>query len=350
MHGLNPLLGDIDASSGMILYRKLQIIFPNAFIAAFSLQHTGIQENFMLKNRMDQRILPIVRECIFVKCPFLIHFFKYFCHYYIPRKIGTFFDGADGILVIDPGHQISYLGFAMGGGSGEYVATKEEWVTPAPKSMPLTECGCIPLASLTAWEALFTHGKLEKGQIVVVNGASGGVGNSIVQLAKWKGATVIGIDHGSVKDNVMSLGADYFVDYTCQKLNDVYDGEVDLIINFSNAPESQIDEEMKQLKKGGTVVNGNAAMAQKMLRKMGGSQERGVTMNASDSADVNYVVFSVDYDTESLSKIVSIIDEGGLKPLITNRISVKDLKTAHETYLQGRNNGKILVIVDETLK
>lgn len=245
---------------------------------------------------------------------------------------------------------IAYLGFAMGGGSGEYVATKGEWVAPAPKTMSLTDCGCIPLASLTAWEALFTHGKLEKGQIVVVNGASGGVGNSIVQLAKWKGATVIGVDHGSVKDNVMKIGADIFVDYTSQKLSNVYDGEVDLIINFSNAPESQIEEQMKQLKKGGTVVNGNAAMSQKMLRKIGGNQERGVTMNASDSTDFNYVVFSVDYDTKSLTKISEIIDEGGLKPLITNRISVKDLKSAHETYLQGKNNGKILVIVDETLK
>ena len=216
--------------------------------------------------------------------------------------------------------------------------------------MPLTECGCIPLASLTAWEALFTHGKLEKGQKVVVNDASGGVGNSIIQLAKWKGATVIGVDHASVKDNVVSIGGDYFVDYTSQKLKDFYERKVDLIVNFSNAPESQIEEQMAQLKKCGTVVNANAEMSQKMLRKVGGNQERGVTMGASDSSDVNYVIFSVDYDTPSLTKISSTIDEGGLKPLVTNRLPVKDLKKAHESYLQGKNNGKIVVIVDDTLK
>ena len=264
----------------------------------------------------------------------------------IIEKVGS---AVDDIKIGD--RVISYLGFARGGGSGEYVATKAAWVAPAPKSMPLTDCGCIPLASLTAWEALFTHGKLQAGQTVVVNGASGGVGNSIVQLAKWKEARVIGVDHPSMQQNVLGIGADAFVDYTSQKLNDVFPNEVDLIINFSNAPESQIEEEMKQLKQGGTVVNGNAASAQKMLRQVGGNEERGVTMdNASLYEGVNYIIFSVDYDTASLTKISEIIDEGGLKPLITKRIKVADLKTAHESYLKGQNNGKIVVVVDEDLE
>lgn len=73
-------------------------------------------------------------------------------------------------------------------------------------------------------------------------------------------------------------------------------------------------------------------------------------MQASDSDDVNYVVFSVDYDTTALTKISSLIDEGALKPLVTRKIPVSELKTAHESYLKGENNGKIIVVVDPSMK
>lgn len=163
---------------------------------------------------------------------------------------GVIEDVGEAVSTLKKGDRvIVYLGFAMGGGSGQYVATKAEWVAPAPKSRPLYEAGCIPLASLTAWEALFTHGKLDEGQTVIVNGASGGVGNSIVQLAKWKGAYVIGVDHPSVEEEVLKIGADRFVSYLSEKVENVYDGKVDLIINFSNAPESQIEGQMNILKK-----------------------------------------------------------------------------------------------------
>lgn len=71
-------------------------------------------------------------------------------------------------------------------GAGEYVATKGAWAAPAPSNYPLNRAGAIPLAALTAWEAVFTHGKLENGQTIIINGASGGVGSYAVQLAKWK--------------------------------------------------------------------------------------------------------------------------------------------------------------------
>ncbi|HVI40578.1 MAG TPA: NADP-dependent oxidoreductase [Anaerovoracaceae bacterium] len=247
---------------------------------------------------------------------------------------------------------IVYLGFAMGGGSGEYVATKAKYVAPAPTTMPLCEAGVIPLAALTGWEACFTHGKLEKGHTVIVNGASGGVGSHIVQFAKWKGAYVIGVDHPSQEEAVKKIGVDMFVNFKTEKAEEKYDGEVDLIINFSNAPESQIDAQMSILKPGGTVVNGNAASAQKMLKQIGGKGEKGVTMDNVDSiySNVNYIIFSVDYDTESLTKISRLIDEGCINPFVTDRIAVKDLKSAHESYLKGLNNGKILVVVDESLK
>lgn len=75
-------------------------------------------------------------------------------------------------------------------------------------------------------------------------------------------------------------------------------------------------------------------------------------MSSKDSShdDINYVIFSVDYDTAALTKVSELVDKGALKPLITKRIDVKDLKTAHESYLRGENNGKIIVVVDQTIE
>ena len=101
-----------------------------------------------------------------------------------------------------------------------------------------------------------------------------------------------------------------------------------------------------------SLQNGNAASAKKMLDLVGGRGERGVTMDgvASPYDDVNYIIFSVDYDTESLTKISKLVEEGFVKPLITDCIHVKDLKKAHESYLKGMNNGKIVVVVDDTME
>lgn len=89
-----------------------------------------------------------------------------------------------------------------------------------------------------------------------------------------------------------------------------------------------------------------------MLKQVGGKGEKGVTMDGVGSVyeNVNYIIFSVDFDTESLTKISKLVDEGHIKPFVTDRIAVKDLKSAHESYLNGSNNGKILVVVDASLK
>jgi len=244
---------------------------------------------------------------------------------------------------------ICYLGFALAGGTGEYVATKAEFVAPAPKNYPLCAAGVIPLAGLTAYQATFKHGKCEAGQTVIVNGASGGVGSYIVQLAKWKGATVIGVDAASQEEAVKALGVDIFVDYKTAKAEDVVEGEVDLIINFSNAPDSQIEGQMTKLKKNGIVVNGNAASSKKMLAKIGGNGARGVTSDGNPEDDFKYIVFSVDYDGEALTAVSKLVEEGHVKPFITQTYPVSELKKAHDSYLKGVNVGKIQIVVNDQL-
>ncbi len=82
-------------------------------------------------------------------------------------------------------------GTTRDGTYAEYVIVKASEVNAKPKSIDHDKAAAVPLAGLTAWQGLFTHGQLEQGQKVLIHGASGGVGTYAVQFAKWKGAFVI---------------------------------------------------------------------------------------------------------------------------------------------------------------
>src|SRR5258706_8430892 len=90
----------------------------------------------------------------------------------------------------------------------EYVATKEKYITHKPKNLSLLESAAVPLASLTAWQALFDHGHLEAGQKIVIHAGAGGVGLFALQFAKWKGAYTIVTSSERNADFLKSVGAD----------------------------------------------------------------------------------------------------------------------------------------------
>src|SRR6185369_16627120 len=138
---------------------------------------------------------------------------------------------------IVPGHEVSGVveavgpdaaGFAVGdevfgytdvrrdGGDAEYVAVRADAGELAPKPASLThvEAAAVPLSALTAWQALFDHGALRSGQRVLIHGAAGGVGTFAVQLARWRGAHVIGTASPPQLAFLRELGADEVIDHT----------------------------------------------------------------------------------------------------------------------------------------
>lgn len=96
----------------------------------------------------------------------------------------------------------------------EYMSVRADQCAPKPTNVPADTAGCIASSSLTALEGLLDHGGLESGQRVLILAASGGVGSFAVQIAKWKGAEVIGVCSGANSDYVRALGADNVIDYT----------------------------------------------------------------------------------------------------------------------------------------
>src|SRR5947208_829664 len=101
--------------------------------------------------------------------------------------------------------------FDRDGAAAEYALVAAELLAPKPRSLDHVEAAGIPLPALSAWQALFDHGRLREGERVLIHGAAGGVGQFATQLAKWRGAYVIGTTSGD-PDAILALGADEAVD------------------------------------------------------------------------------------------------------------------------------------------
>ena len=146
---------------------------------------------------------------------------------------GTVVDHGPG--VDDPAIGAEVIGFLPMTGPGaaaEYVNAPAELLVPAPATIPLIDAAAIPVPALTAWQALFEHGNLVAGQRVLVNGAGGGVGGFVVQLAKRAGAKVIATASPRSVNAVRAAGADHIIDYTAANVADALDVPVDLAINL----------------------------------------------------------------------------------------------------------------------
>ena len=147
--------------------------------------------------------------------------------------------------------------FPGDGSYAEYCAAKASRFAHKPQRLSFIEAAAVPLAGLTAWTALFEHGKLQAGQRVLIQGASGSVGSLAVQFAKAKGAYVIGTASTDNLDYVRQLGADEVIDYRKQKTEELV-RDVDVVLEASvvrdNAERVQA---IGVLKPGGIFVSVN---------------------------------------------------------------------------------------------
>src|SRR5205807_6583926 len=128
-----------------------------------------------------------------------------------------------------------------------------------PDTLSFVEAATVPVGATTAWRALFEHGGLTSGQRVLIQGAAGGVGLFAVQLAKWKGAQVIGTASTANLAFVRGLGADTVVDYTKTPPQSMPQN-VDLVLDGVGA--QTLSSSLAVLKPGGTLISIAGAPAQ----------------------------------------------------------------------------------------
>ena len=216
-----------------------------------------------------------------------------------------------------------YLG-AHSGGYAEYVAAPASEFVRKPKQIDFDTAASVPVAALTAWQGIFDHGKLASGQRILITGASGAVGSMAAQLAKNKGAHVIGIGSGRNEEFVRGLGADEFIDYKKAKFEAEVSG-VDVVFDTVGVDMQQ--RAFQTLKRGGFLVSTvDPPSAEK-------AKEFGVT--------VAMVVMTPKPD--QLAAINQLLESGKLKVRIATVLPLAEVKKAHQLSASGHADGKIIL-------
>ena len=213
---------------------------------------------------------------------------------------------------------------AHSGGYAEYVAAPASEFVRKPKHINFDTAASMPVAALTAWQGIFDHGELASGQRILITGASGAVGSMAVQLAKNKGAYVIGTGSGWNEEFVRKLGADEFIDYKKAKFEDKVSG-VDVV--FDTVGGDTQERAFQTLKRGGVLVS---TVSPPSAEK---SKEFGVT--------VAMVVMMAKGD--QLAKINRLVESGKLKVRVATVLPLTEVKKAHQLSSSGHADGKIIL-------
>jgi NADPH:quinone reductase-like Zn-dependent oxidoreductase len=216
-----------------------------------------------------------------------------------------------------------------GGGYGEYAVAKEGDVAPKPKSLSFVAASSVPLAALTAWQALIDAAKLRAGQTVLIHGGSGGVGTMAIQIAKARGARVIATASSRNQDLLKELGADVTIDYAKTKFEDVAK-DVDVVLD--SVGDDTLARSYGVVKKGGFIATLVARPDQAELDKSG---IRGASISVKPNA-------------EELAEIAKLIEAKKIKPVVTRMIPLADAVTAQQQIATHHTRGKIVLrIADE---
>jgi NADPH:quinone reductase-like Zn-dependent oxidoreductase len=210
------------------------------------------------------------------------------------------------------------------GAYAEYIVVRESELALKPKSLHHVRAAAVPLAAVTAWQALFDAGQLKRGQRVLIHGGSGGVGHVAVQLAKWKGAHVLATASTKNQELLRELGVDEPIDYTKQKFEDVA-RDVDLVLDLIGG-ETQ-ERSWSVLKKGGVLL----------------SLVQPPSVEKAKALGVRAAFVAGHPSGAQLAEIVNIIDSGKLAPVINRILPLSEARRAHELSQSGHTHGKIVL-------
>src|SRR4030081_1270690 len=136
--------------------------------------------------------------------------------------------GSD-VAAYSPGDAV--FGTSDMGAYAEYLAVKPAAIVRKPSNLSFEEAASVPVASQTAWEALFTHGHVEKGQTILIHGGAGAVGAYAVQFASHAGATVIATASGGDEAYLNSIGASQVIDFRAAQFEKVLRTKVDVVLD-----------------------------------------------------------------------------------------------------------------------
>jgi NADPH:quinone reductase-like Zn-dependent oxidoreductase len=255
------------------------------------------------------------------------------------RRIGADFAGTvesvgAGVTEFVTGDDV----FGVSGASwAEYTAAKATGISRKPASISFGDAAALPIAALTALQAIRDVAGVQEGQRVLVNGGSGGVGTYAIQIAAAVGAHVTAVCSTRNVDQARELGADHVVDYSVEDFTtspDRYDAMLDIAGSRSFARYRRV------LAKDATVAVVGAKMSASLLGPLGhiaGSKLQSMVGTQKARFFVAKVV------PDDLARLASMIEEGTLRSVIDRRYPLADAPAALRYLADGHARGKVVI-------
>lgn len=249
----------------------------------------------------------------------------------VPMTPGTDFAGevvsvGDDVNHVKPGDAVYGMIPIRGGGFAEYVSPKAGEVALKPQSLDYQQAAAVPLSALAAWQTLFDLAQLQSGERVLILGAGGNVGSYAVQLAKDKGAYVIGVDTPEKADHLRNLGVDQFINSQTERFEEVA-GNVDIVLNYAGG--DLLERVYNTLQTGGRYVTTGEQPPQDE------AERRGIR---------TFAVFTQP-SIDNLTKLAEVIDAGKLKVHVNRSFPLDEAQAALEYRQTATEPGKVVLTV-----
>jgi NADPH:quinone reductase-like Zn-dependent oxidoreductase len=264
-----------------------------------------------------------------------------------PKDIGVGVDVAGRVEAVGrnvtqfkPGDEV----FGTGGGSfAEYVRASESKIVLKPANITFEQAAAVPVAALTALQGLRDKGRLQPGQKVLINGASGGVGTFAVQIAKSMGAEVTGVCSTRNVDMVQRLGADHVIDYTTEDFTEGAE-RYDLILD--NVGNHSLLAFRRVLKPTGIYVQigGGGPDDGKWIGPMA-RPVKALLMSPFVSQELGMLLASINKDDLTVMK--ELMEAGKVTPVIDRSYALRDVPEAIRYLEQGHARGKVIITLDQ---
>ncbi|GIE90136.1 NADP-dependent oxidoreductase [Actinoplanes regularis] len=235
-----------------------------------------------------------------------------------------------GVTLVRPGDEVfGMLPYPYGAGShAEFVTGPARAFVAKPAGIDHVQAAALPLAALTAWQALVETAGVRAGQRVLIHAAAGGVGHLAVQIAKERGAHVTGTASAAKHDFLRELGADSCIDYHSGDFTG--GGErFDVVLDAVGGETTLRSVEV--LRPGGLLVS---------LLPVAGD-----TLAAAERARVRAVVLLVEHDQAGMRAVAELVDRGRLRAHVCATFPLAEGARAHAAGETGRTTGKIVIIV-----
>jgi NADPH:quinone reductase-like Zn-dependent oxidoreductase len=217
------------------------------------------------------------------------------------------------------------------GAFAEYVSVPENAIALKPANLTFEQAAAVPESAVVALQALRDRGKIQPGQKVLINGASGGVGTYAVQIAKSFGAEVTAVDSAGKMDMLRSIGADHVIDYAQKdftKNGETYDVIIDVV------GKKLFSRRLKSLKRKGYYFLANAGLSHVVLGLW------------TSMVSKKKVIFgSASQKKEDLLFLKELVEAGKIKSVVDRCYSLEQIPEAHRYVETGQKQGNVVITV-----